>query len=102
MSEVIARLNAALSDRYRVERELGSGGIDKVRAELFQPPVELRKPTLEFDVGLSETLLDLCVEPLEAQLVEAFKIGSVCCVHCVEPVHELRGNIVAQALVELL
>ena len=27
MSDTVARLTAALSDRYRIERELGQGGI---------------------------------------------------------------------------
>ena len=33
MSDAIARLTAALADRYRIERELGAGGMRRPVAE---------------------------------------------------------------------
>ena len=40
MADPIVRLNAALKGRYRVERELGEGGmsIDGTREVVIQPP----------------------------------------------------------------
>ena len=44
MSEITARLTAALADRYRIERELGSGGMATVYLaedpELAASPME--------------------------------------------------------------
>jgi hypothetical protein len=34
MTEPVPRLQVALADRYRIERELGQGGMATVRAEL--------------------------------------------------------------------
>ena len=35
VNEVVARLTTALADRYRIERELGAGGMEALRE---QPP----------------------------------------------------------------
>lgn len=38
MTETVRRLSSALSDRYRVERELGQGGMATVYGEPVGPP----------------------------------------------------------------
>ena len=43
MSDAVARLNAALEGRYRIERELGEGGmmaVNGTREVVIQPPCQ--------------------------------------------------------------
>ena len=50
MAEAQERLAAALSDRYRIERELGAGGEGTPQPELRLLP-ELSQPLLRLAVG---------------------------------------------------
>ncbi len=44
MTEITSRLSTALADRYRIEREIGSGGMATVylAEDLKRPPVQGR------------------------------------------------------------
>src|SRR5688500_1051248 len=67
---------------------------DRSAPEKEHPLDELR--TLRCEPGL-----ELGFEPFPVAVVQFPQVVLVISVHCVEPVHELAGNVVAQLVIEL-
>ena len=55
MSDILERLRTALSDRYRIERELGQGGMARRRvAEATARLASLKRPGFRFGGHFSD------------------------------------------------
>jgi hypothetical protein len=64
---------------------------------LCEASVHPREPHIQF----SEARIHLTPEPLPVQFVDVAQLILIGCVHSVEPLHQLGGDVVAEPLVEL-
>ena len=71
---------------------------------LQQPEVTISGPFGEFfakrRTQLGDPLLELGLEAGVVHLIQLSKIGAVGCVHLIEPIHQLVGELLAKSLVK--